>query len=59
MLFHVLIATDPANVNMLRETNEKWTKMVSEWYPRDGERTQGRQTKRWEMILKNSSAQNG
>lgn len=38
--------------HMIRETKEKWTKIISEWYPRDGKRNRGRQTKRWEDDLK-------
>lgn len=38
--------------HMLREKQEKWTKIVTEWYPRDGKRNKGRQTKRWEDDIK-------
>ncbi|GBP40487.1 hypothetical protein EVAR_30545_1 [Eumeta japonica] len=30
---------------MLRERNGKWTKTISKWYPRDGKKNKGRQTK--------------
>ncbi|XP_045457584.1 uncharacterized protein LOC123667789 [Melitaea cinxia] len=38
--------------HMIRDTNEKWTKMITEWYPRNGKRNKGRQMKRWEDDLK-------
>lgn len=38
--------------HMLRDTNGKWTKTITEWYPRNGKRSKGRQTKRWEDDLK-------
>ena len=38
--------------HMLREGIEKWTRQITEWYPRDGKRNKGRQTKRWEDDLK-------
>ncbi|KAJ8735284.1 hypothetical protein PYW07_006904 [Mythimna separata] len=38
--------------HMLREKNEKWTKIITEWYPRDGKRSKGRQIKRWEDDIK-------
>uniref|UniRef100_A0A2H1V663 SFRICE_031899 n=1 Tax=Spodoptera frugiperda TaxID=7108 RepID=A0A2H1V663_SPOFR len=38
--------------HMLREKQEKWTKIITEWYPRDGKRNKGRQTKRWEDDIK-------
>ncbi|CAF4752853.1 unnamed protein product [Pieris macdunnoughi] len=34
--------------HMLRESTEKWTRIVTEWYPRYTRRKRGRQTKRWE-----------
>ncbi|XP_028043817.1 uncharacterized protein LOC114253223 [Bombyx mandarina] len=34
--------------HMIREKKEKWTSLITEWYPRDGKRNRGRQTKRWE-----------
>lgn len=34
--------------HMIREKKEKWTSLITEWYPRDGKRSRGRQTKRWE-----------
>lgn len=38
--------------HMLREGIEKWTRLVTEWYPRDSKRSKGRQTKRWEDDMK-------
>lgn len=38
--------------HMLRETQEKWTKNVTEWYPRDGHRSKGRKNQRWEDDFK-------
>ncbi|GBP94035.1 Putative uncharacterized transposon-derived protein F52C9.6 [Eumeta japonica] len=38
--------------HMLREKNEKWTRIISEWYPRDGKRNKGRPIKRWEDDIK-------
>ncbi|CAH2098347.1 unnamed protein product [Euphydryas editha] len=38
--------------HMLRESEDKWTKIITEWYPRDGNRSRGRQRKRWEDDLK-------
>lgn len=38
--------------HMLRERQEKWTRIITEWYPRDGKRSKGGQTKRWEDDLK-------
>ena len=38
--------------HMIREKNEKWTKKILEWYPRNGKRCKGRPTKRWEDDLK-------
>ncbi|GBP53728.1 hypothetical protein EVAR_39882_1 [Eumeta japonica] len=29
-----------------------WTKLITEWYPRESNRSKGRQTKRWEDDLK-------
>lgn len=34
--------------HMAREKKEKWTRLITEWYPIDGKRNRGRQTKRWE-----------
>ncbi|GBP12539.1 Putative uncharacterized transposon-derived protein F52C9.6 [Eumeta japonica] len=39
--------------HILRERKEKWTKLITEWYPRESNRSKGRQTKRWEDDLKN------
>lgn len=38
--------------HMLRSTQDKWSKIVTDWYPRDGKRKRGRQLKRWEDELK-------
>ncbi|GBP78304.1 Retrovirus-related Pol polyprotein from type-1 retrotransposable element R2 [Eumeta japonica] len=38
--------------HMLRERKEKWTKLITEWYPRGNNRIKGRQTKRWDDDLK-------
>lgn len=37
---------------MAREKKEKWTRLITEWYPIDGKRNRGRQTKRWEDDLR-------
>ena len=37
--------------HMMRENNDKWTREITEWYPRDGKRRRGRQIKRWEDDL--------
>lgn len=34
--------------HMIRNNRDKWTKDVTEWYPRDGKRKKGRQKTRWE-----------
>ncbi|GBP75240.1 Putative uncharacterized transposon-derived protein F52C9.6 [Eumeta japonica] len=34
--------------HMMRDKQRKWCKAVSEWYPRDGKRSGGRQCIRWE-----------
>lgn len=33
--------------HMSRDSRMKWTKIITEWYPRDGKRRRGRQVKRW------------
>lgn len=38
--------------HMVREKKEKWTKIVTEWYPRESTRNRGRQSKRWEDDIK-------
>lgn len=38
--------------HMLREEKGKWTKLITEWYPRDGKRKRGRQFKRWDDDIK-------
>ncbi|GBP03803.1 Mariner Mos1 transposase [Eumeta japonica] len=35
----------------MRTNKEKWTKYVSEWYPRNGKKKRGGQIKRWEDDL--------
>ncbi|GBP48758.1 hypothetical protein EVAR_32778_1 [Eumeta japonica] len=37
---------------MLRGTQEKWSNIITDWYPREGRRNRGRQSKRWEDELK-------
>ncbi|GBP62241.1 hypothetical protein EVAR_44649_1 [Eumeta japonica] len=37
---------------MLREEKEKWTRLITEWYPRGNKRSKGRQHKRWEDDIK-------
>lgn len=32
----------------MRNINEKWSKVITNWYPRDGKRKKGRPAKRWE-----------
>lgn len=41
--------------HMLRESKDKWTKIVTEWYPRDNKRSKGRQVKRWEDDIKKTA----
>ena len=38
--------------HMMRENNEKWSKMVTFWYPRGEVRKRGRQCIRWEDELR-------
>ncbi|GBP60294.1 hypothetical protein EVAR_91578_1 [Eumeta japonica] len=38
--------------HMVRGTQEKWSNIVTDWYPREGRRNRGRQSKRWEDELK-------
>ncbi|CAH2097703.1 unnamed protein product [Euphydryas editha] len=38
--------------HMLRCTMDKWSKQVTVWYPRDGNRSRGRKVRRWEDELK-------
>ncbi|GBP31873.1 hypothetical protein EVAR_16648_1 [Eumeta japonica] len=33
--------------HMMRDTRGKWNKAVTKWYPRDGNRSRGRQRRRW------------
>ncbi|CAF4744183.1 unnamed protein product [Pieris macdunnoughi] len=44
--------------HMLRSPHEKWSKIVTEWYPRDGKRRRGRPRKRWEDELKLTAGYN-
>ncbi|GBP30524.1 hypothetical protein EVAR_94704_1 [Eumeta japonica] len=37
---------------ILREEKEKWTRLITEWYPRVNKRYKGRQHKRWEDDIK-------
>ncbi|XP_062532938.1 uncharacterized protein LOC134201709 [Bombyx mori] len=38
--------------HMMRKKKEKWTRIITEWYPRENKRIRGRQPKRWEDDLK-------
>lgn len=38
--------------HMLRSRQEKWSQIITNWYPRDGKRCRGRQQMRWENELK-------
>ena len=38
--------------HMMRNCQGKWSKAVTEWYPRDGKRNRGRQCIRWEEDIK-------
>lgn len=38
--------------HMIRDPQNKWSKSVSNWYPRDGKRNRGRQQMRWEDDLR-------
>ena len=38
--------------HMMRSTKDKWTKTITDWYPRDSGRNKGRQIKRWEDDIK-------
>jgi exonuclease III len=38
--------------HMMREKMEKWTKDITEWYPRQGKRKRGRPIMRWEDDIK-------
>lgn len=40
---------------MLRQVNRKWTKTITDWYPRDGKRSKRRQPKRWEDDLRRTA----
>jgi hypothetical protein len=37
--------------HIFRDKKDKWTKQISEWYPREGKRKRGRQVRRWEDDL--------
>ncbi|GBP47080.1 hypothetical protein EVAR_96035_1 [Eumeta japonica] len=41
-----------SEVGSAHERQGKWSKIVSDWYPRDGRRSRGRQMTRWEDDLK-------
>ena len=38
--------------HMMRNCKNKWSKTITEWYPRDSKRGRGRQYRRWEDDLK-------
>ncbi|GBP34687.1 hypothetical protein EVAR_31556_1 [Eumeta japonica] len=38
--------------HMIRDPQGKWSKIVSDWYPRHGKRSRGRQQTKWEDDLK-------
>lgn len=38
--------------HMMRDPQNKWSTVVSDWYPRDGKRNRGRQQMRWEDDLR-------
>lgn len=38
--------------HMIRDKQDKWSTIISDWYPRDGKRSRGRQQTRWEDDLK-------
>lgn len=38
--------------HLMRDKQGKWSKKVTEWYPRDGQRSRGRQRKRWSDDIK-------
>lgn len=38
--------------HMTRESRMKWTKIITEWQPRDGKRKRGRQARRWTDDIK-------
>lgn len=38
--------------HMMRDIQGKWSKKVTEWYPRDGQRSRGRQRRRWSDDIK-------
>nr|XP_049701309.1 LINE-1 retrotransposable element ORF2 protein [Helicoverpa armigera] len=38
--------------HMIRDPHNKWSTIVSDWFPRDGKRNRGRQHMRWEDDLK-------
>ncbi|GBP31979.1 hypothetical protein EVAR_18518_1 [Eumeta japonica] len=41
--------------HMMRDKQGKWCKAVSEWYPRDGKRSRGRQCIKWEDDIKTTA----
>ncbi|GBP30860.1 Putative uncharacterized transposon-derived protein F52C9.6 [Eumeta japonica] len=38
--------------HMTRKSRMKWTKIITEWQPRDGKRKKGRQARRWTDDIK-------
>ncbi|GBP79175.1 hypothetical protein EVAR_53041_1 [Eumeta japonica] len=44
--------TEASRVDMTRESRMKWTKIITEWQPRDGKRKRGRQARRWTDDIK-------
>lgn len=44
--------------HMMRDKLGKWSRKVTEWYPRDGKRNRGRQNSRWEDELKRTAGPN-
>ncbi|GBP00227.1 hypothetical protein EVAR_850_1 [Eumeta japonica] len=51
VLMHILSQIDRQKWrwtgHMMRDTRGKWSKAVTEWYPKDGNRNCGRQRRRW------------
>lgn len=44
--------------HMMREKEEKWSKIVTDWYPRNNKRSRGKQFRRWEDELKLTAGPN-
>ncbi|GBP08350.1 hypothetical protein EVAR_78817_1 [Eumeta japonica] len=36
---------------MIQDPQEKWSKIVADWYPRDGKRSRGRQQAKWQETI--------